>query len=683
MVLLEPTSLLRCVLSYFLTERLRRNALKLGRLAAVGIVALQSVSLSSHQAKDTTASAPQAKTPAKDAEQTQSAAGSDIPKTFTVPLDAFDYAKREVMIPMRDGVKLHTVIVVPKGAKYAPILLTRTPYDASHRVVRNNSPHMLASLPEGDAVFVTDGYIRVFQDVRGKYGSEGDYVMTRPVRGPLNHTQVDHVTDGYDTIDWLVKNTPESNGRVGMIGSSYEGFTVVMALLDPHPALKVAAPESPMVDGWMGDDWFHYGAFRQTNFDYTASQTTKTGAGEPVSRDAYDDYKAFRRAGSAGDYARAHGLDQLPWVRRMMEHPAYDSFWQDQALDKLMAEHPSEVPTMWIQGLWDQEDMWGAIHCYLALKAKGDVDHNFLVMGPWRHSQVNYDAYNLGPLKWHGDTALEFRRDVLKPFFDQYLKASAPKARTPPVFIYNTGENHWDRLKSWPLACQQGCSAPMKPLYLQSAFALGFDKPTSDSPACDSYVSDPAKPIPYLPRPILFADSDRWKQWLVNDQRSAEDRTDVLTYQTPLLTAPVRISGAPIADLFAATSGGDADWVVKLIDVYPDQFPSQPEMGGYELAISMDIFRGRYRESFEHPSAIPANQPQRYRFLLPTANHVFLPGHRIMVQIQSTWFPLYDRNPQSYVANIFFAKTTDYVKATQSVFRSGDRASAVWLPLVE
>src|SRR5580704_4503496 len=268
------------------------------------------------------------------------AADNDIPKAFTAPTGNDDYIKREAMIPMRDGVKLFTVIVVPKGAQNAPILLTRTPYNASKRTARSNSPHMLAVLPQGDDVFVAAGYIRVFQDVRGKYKSEGDYVMTRPVRGPLNSTATDHVTDAYDTIDWLVKNTPESNGRVGMIGSSYEGFTVVMALLNPHPALKVAAPESPMVDGWMGDDWFHYGAFRQTNFDYTASQTARRDAGDSVVRDAYDDYEGFRRAGSAGAYARMHGLDQLPWVKKLMEHPAYDAFWQGQALDKMVAQHP-------------------------------------------------------------------------------------------------------------------------------------------------------------------------------------------------------------------------------------------------------------------------------------------------------------------------------------------------------
>jgi putative CocE/NonD family hydrolase len=270
---------------------------------------------------------------------------------------------------------------------------------------------------------------------------------------------------------------------------------------------------------------------------------------------------------------------------------------------------------------------------------------------------------------------------VLKPFFDRYLKDGAPQAETPPVLIYNTGENHWDRPKDWPLACGQGCPAPMQPLYLQAGFGLGFDKPADSGTAADVYVSDPAKPIPYVPRPVRFSDSERWKQWLVSDQRSVEDRTDVLVYQTPVLTAPVHIGGAPVADLFAATTGTDADWVVKLIDVFPDEVPSQPEMGGYELAVSMDIFRGRYRESFERPSAIPAGKPQRYRFALPTTDHVFLAGHRIMVQIQSSWFPLYDRNPQIYVENIFFAKPADYVKATQSVFRSAEEPSAVWLPV--
>jgi putative CocE/NonD family hydrolase len=517
---------------------------------------------------------------------------------------------------MRDGVKLHTVIVIPKSATHAPLLLTRTPYNASERATRNQSPHMLAALPLADEVFTAGGYIRVYQDVRGKYGSEGEYVMTRPLRGPLNSTEVDHSTDAYDTIEWLVKNVHESNGKVGMLGSSYEGFTVVMALVNPHPALKVAAPMSPMVDGWMGDDWFHFGAFRQPNLDYVTEQTTVKDSGHPVIRQGYDDYDNFRRAGSTGDFAKAAGLDQFPWWRKMAEHPAYDRFWQDQALDKTMAAQPLKVPTMWIQGLWDQEDMWGAIHCYLAVEPKDSGnDRNFLVMGPWRHSGVNGDGSSLGPLKFNGDTALQFRRDVLKPFFDEYLKDGAPKADTPPVLIYNTGENHWDRFRSWPLACENGCAATSKPLYLTAGSGLSFDAPpesggsvssrSAERAQYDEYVSDPAKPVPYQPRPVRFTDGDAWRRWLLVDQRFVDGRPDMLSFVTPLLTEPVHIGGAPVVNLVASTSGTDSDWVVKLIDVYPDEVPGQPEMGGYELNVGMDIFRGRYRESFETPKAIP------------------------------------------------------------------------------
>jgi len=611
----------------------------------------------------------------------------DIPAKYVAPTASYDYVKRDIMIPMRDGVKLHTVIVVPRGAKNAPILLTRTPYDASGRAERNHSPHMLATLPQGDEVFVADGYIRVFQDIRGKYGSEGDYIMTRPLLGPLNSTATDESTDAYDTIDWLVKNVPESNGKVGILGSSYEGFTVVMALVNPHPALKVAAPESPMVDGWMGDDWFHFGAFRQSNLDYFTEQTTARGDGHPIVRQGYDDYEDFLRAGSAGDFAKAGGLDQLPWWHKTMEHPSYDSFWQLQALDNTMAAQPLKVPTMWIQGLWDQEDMWGAIHCYLAVEPKDTRnDMNFLVMGPWRHSGVNYDGSSLGPLKWKGDTALEFRRDVLKPFFDQYLKDGAPKADTPPVFIYNTGENHWDRFKSWPLSCETGCALKSKPLYLTKGFGLSFIAPSAQdskgAPDYDEYLSDPAKPVPYSPRPVRFADSDAWRRWLLVDQRFVADRTDVLSYVTEPLTEPLRIAGPPVVNLVASTSGTDSDWVVKLIDVYPDEVPSQTEMGGYELNIAMDIFRGRYREGFEKPGPIEPNAPFAYQFILPMANHVFLPGHRIMVQVQSSWFPLYDRNPQTFVPNIFLAKPGDYVKATQRIWHTPDKASFISLPVV-
>ncbi|NID05582.1 CocE/NonD family hydrolase [Luteibacter jiangsuensis] len=602
----------------------------------------------------------------------------DIPSRFELPTTANDYVKRVVEIPMRDGVKLHTVIVIPKNAKHAPILLTRTPYNADGRAERTVSSTMRNLLPMGDEVFVDAGYIRVFQDVRGKYGSEGDYVMTRPLRGPLNDTPVDHSTDAYDTIDWLTKNLPESNGKVGMLGSSYEGFTVVMALVNPHPALKVAAPESPMVDGWMGDDWFHYGAFRQTNFAYIAGQNAKRGKGATIPSAGDDDYTNFLQAGSAGDYARANGFDQLPYWRKLSEHPAYDAYWQEQALDKIMAKQPLKVPTMWLQGLWDQEDMWGAIHSYEAVepKDKGN-DKNYLVMGPWRHSQVNYEAASLGALQWDGDTALQFRRDVLLPFFNQYLVDGAPKANTPPVFIYNTGENHWDRFKSWPQGKKN------RSLYLGANGTLSFEAPAAAAAKYDEYVSDPGKPVPYVPRPVHFNDRQSWTTWLVQDQRFVDGRPDVLTYVTDPLTAPLRVAGAPQVNLYASTSGTDSDWVVKLIDVYPSANASNPAMGGYELSVSMDIFRGRYREGFGEGKPLTPNTPLEYRFGLPTVNHTFQPGHRVMVQVQSSWFPLYDRNPQTFVPNIFFAKPSDYRKATQQVWHTPGTASAIELPVVE
>ncbi|MFY9938348.1 MAG: CocE/NonD family hydrolase [Silvibacterium sp.] len=607
----------------------------------------------------------------------------DIPPKFTPPETDYNYVKRIALVPMRDGIKLYTVIVIPKGASHAPILLTRTPYDAASRAHRNESPYMADTVPEGDDVFVKAGYIRVFQDVRGKYGSEGEYVITPPPTGPLNPSGPNDTKDAWDTIDWLVKNVPESNGKVGMLGSSYEGFTVVMALIDPHSALKVAAPESPMVDGWMGDDWFHYGAFRQINLDYFTEQTTARGSGPAIPRLAYDDYANFLQQGSAGDFARYGGLEQLPFWRKIEENPAYDAFWQEQALDKIMAKTPLKVPVMWLQGLWDQEDMWGAIHCYEAVEPKDkNNDANYLVMGPWRHSQVNYEGYSLGALRWDGNTALQFRRDVLLPFFNQYLLDGAPKANTPPIFIYNTGENHWDRLDSWPLSCDKGCANEAKPLYLLAGGKLSFFAPDAGSTKYDEYVSDPAKPVPFSPRPFYEADEDAWRTWLVRDQRFVDGRQDVLTYETDPLSKPIRVSGRPEVNLVASTNGTDSDWVVKLIDVYPPTVPSDPTMGGYELPISLDIFRGRYRTSFEHPEAITPDKPLLYQFGLPTVNHVFLPGHRIMVQVQSTLFPLYDRNPQTFVPNIFDARSADYRGATQRIWHTQSDASFISLPIV-
>jgi putative CocE/NonD family hydrolase len=601
----------------------------------------------------------------------------DIASTkFEALVPGADYVKQVVMIPMRDGVKLYTVIVVPKNAARAPMMLTRTPYNAAKRASRNHSPSMASMLPEGDDNFVANGYIRVFQDVRGKHGSEGDYVMTRPIRGPLNNTKVDHATDAYDTIDWLVKNVPQSNGKVGMVGSSYEGFTVLMALADPHPALKAAVPMSPMVDGWRGDDWFQNGAFRTNNLDYIGGQTAARGEGVQLSTGVYDDYDKVLRAGSTADLAKRFGVDQLNFTRKIFEHPAYDSYWQEQAVDRVLAGRPLKVPTMTVVGRWDQEDIYGAYATYAATEPRDKQnDMNHLVVGPWRHSGVNYNGSTLGALKFNGDTAAEFRRDVMQPFFDQYLKDGAPKADTPPVFSYLTGANKWQRLDRWPLA------AATTPIYLKDGFRLGFDR-AAGGEQFDEYVADPAKPVPFVPRPVRMADANVWKPWLVTDQRSFSDRTDVLTYVSEPLRAPLQISGQPMVNLFASTSGTDANWVVKLIDVYPDEVAAQPEMGGYQLGIAMSIFRGRYREGLDKAVPIAAGKVENYRFALPNADHVFLPGHRVMVQIQSSWFPLYDRNPQTFVPNIFYAKAGDYRKATQRVYHAPGMESTIELPVV-
>lgn len=624
----------------------------------------------------------------------------DLNPAYKAPEQQTDYIKRVEMIPMRDGVKLYTVIVIPKGAHDAPIVLTRTPYNAAARAERTKgATKMIDLLPLSDEDFVKNGYIRVYQDVRGKYGSEGVYLMTPPpVNSGYNPSGADDTTDAYDTIDWLVKNVPESNGRVGMIGSSYEGFTVVMALLHPHSALKVAAPESPMVDGWMGDDWFHYGAYRQTNFDYFTEQTTKRGLGQPIDRPHWDDYSNFLEAGSAGDYARAAGLDQLPYWHTVEDHPAYDGFWQSQALDKLIAKTPLTVPTMWEQGEWDQEDMYGGNHAYRAWEPK-DTNNtmNYLVMGPWFHSQINRQGRGLGPFEWASDTSEYWRRDVLVPFFNQYLKPGSPKADTPPVLMYDAGLDKWDRLDKFPVSCEQGCEVKTQPLYLNAGGALSFETPKKDEKTqFDEYVSDPAKPVPYRPRPVVNSDGTGWRTWLVTDQRFVDGRPDVLTYVSEPLTRPMKLSGEPIVHLVASTSGTDSDWVVKLIDVYPDTkvapgdaggvFPgvigTPYNMSGYELPIGIDIFRGRYRTSFERPSAVEANKPLEYKFALPLVERTILPGHRLMVQVQSTAFPLYDRNPQKFVPNIFDAKPADYQKATQRVWHEPGEASYISLPVV-
>ncbi len=590
-----------------------------------------------------------------------------------------DFARRVVDIPMRDGVKLHTVILVPKGAKDAGILLTRTPYNAEELTGHAQSGRMASVLNGYDNatdVIVESGYIRVVQDVRGKYGSGGGYVMNRPLAGTaLNPTRVDHASDTYDTIDWLVKHLPESNGKVGIIGISYDGFTPLMALVNPHPALKVSVPMNPMVDGWRGDDWFHNGAFRQFGLPYIWEQIATRDNKSKWTSVGYDQYDVYMRAGSAGALAAAHGLDQIGFYKKITEHPAYDAFWQQQAMDRVLAAQPLKVPVMLVHSLWDQEDIYGAMAVYAAIKPKDAAnDMVYLSMGPWYHGQGIDNGSSLGAVDWDADTAKQWRHDVLAPFLAHYLKGTPMDVA--PVTAFQSGANRWQKLSGWSVA--EGTAK----LYLKPGMTLGFD-PAQGGATAD-YVSDPAIPVTYEARPIRPQgyEGNPWPTWLADDQRAVSSRPDVLTFTGPVLTEAVTIAGTPVVHLTASTSGTDSDWVVKLIDVYPDEVPEKQAMGGYQFAVGMDIFRGRYRESLAEAKPLAANVPLKYSFALPPANHVFRPGHRIMVQVQSSWFPLYDRNPQTFVPNIFFAKPGDYVKATQKVTIAGADASYISLPLV-
>jgi putative CocE/NonD family hydrolase len=591
-----------------------------------------------------------------------------------------DFVRREVMIPMRDGTKLYTAIVFKKGTTKAPILLTRSPYDAHGDAFRNASQRIEDILPAMYKEFAEDNYIIVIQDIRGMHRSQGTWVLTRPIAGPLNKTGIDESTDAYDTIDWLVKHVPEANGNVGTIGSSYLGFTTLMSEINPHPALKAAVPESPMVDTWIGDDDFHNGAFRQPSWDYFLDMSSGKGdAGAKIPRGEGDDYTAYLDAGSAGDFARRWGVDQVPFVRKVMDNPAYTDFWQLQAVDKWFAARPLKVPTMLEVGQWDQEDSYGAPAVYRALKERYEgSDMLHLVIGPWRHSGANHYGYELGDLTFAGDTAREWRTQYLKPWLDHQLKG-APDPKIPAALTYATGIDKWEGSPRWPMGTPT-------PLYIGANRTASFERPAAEGR--DDYISDPANPVPFLPRPINMADSDQWHSWLTRDQRFVDGRPDVISYTTAPLTKAVHIMGPPQVDLFATTSGTDSDWVVKLIDVYPNDIPesrsqgAKPSMAGYELPIGIDIYRGRYVHDRARPAALQPSKAEEYKFGLPNVDHVFLPGHRIMVQVQSSLFPLYDRNPQTFVPNIFNAKAGDYRQATQTVYRGGATASAVLLPVV-
>lgn len=567
-----------------------------------------------------------------------------------------NFTVREEMIPMRDGVKLYTVILTPKDLRAKPpILLERTPYDAT-RILGDRASTRL------DVVLgprlLGGGYLYVAQDIRGRFKSEGDYAMYRVPRGQFNRTQTDETTDAWDTIDWLVKNT-QNNGKAGVWGTSYPGWLTLAAMRDPHPALAAAVPFNPVVDVWKADDWFHWGAFRAVYaFDFIYSMESRKGQSVSYPYETRDIYKWFLKLGAAGPALGSRLDDRHEMWKRLMEFPAYGPYWRDCAADHWFDSPSRLVPALHVHGLWDQEDIYGSPAIYTTLeKFDGSNDSNFFVAGPWYHGQHWADGSSLGPIRFDEDASKRFREEVLSNFLRRFLKGENVPAPSP-VTVFETGANRWRRFDRWPPATET------RRLYLQPEGKLAFTPPTA-AYGFTAYTSDPEKPVPHSPRPQFGYDYrvphiiNAWRRWLVEDQRFADGRPDVATWESEPLSQPLTLRGPVTVKLFAETTGTDADWVVKLIDVSPDDAPDF-QMSGYELMLSADIFRGRYRESLEQPKPLTANQVLEYNLTLPQINHTLQPGHRLMVQVQSTWFPLYDRNPQTFVPSIMTAPPTAY-----------------------
>jgi len=580
------------------------------------------------------------------------------------------FEKSEAMIPMRDGVKLHTVIFTPKDRTGPlPILFERTPYGVP-------SDERRATL--SFEFLIDDGYILAFQDIRGRFKSEGEFVMQRPPRNRADRNAIDESSDAYDSIGWMVANVQGNNGRVGMLGVSYSGWLVTMALLDPHPALKAASEQATPADMFLGDDFHHNGAFRLSyGFEYAALLETSKEANTNFAFDRADTYQWYADLGVLSNVNDKYFHGQMPTWNDFVAHPNYDEFWQKQGFAHYIHGSP-KVPNLNVAGWWDQEDFYGPVKVY-ELFEKSDPRHlNYLVAGPWNHGGWRgAEGSSLGEIPFDSSTSRYFRQHIEAPWFAYWLhdKGSRDFAE---AMVFQTGSNRWEKYDSWPPA-----SAQPKNIYMRAGAKLSFDPPAAtDGEAFDSYISDPAHPVPYRHRPISPTyPGGGWPTWLVEDQRFVDNRPDVLTWETEPLANDIGIAGDIVARIFASTSGSDSDWVVKLIDVYPESYPEKPQLAGYELMIADEILRGRFRDSFEHPTAIKPGAVTPYTIDLHTNDHAFLEGHRIMVQIQSTWFPLYDANPQTFVPNIFRAQASDYQKATQKVFRSVRAASHIVLPV--
>ena len=581
---------------------------------------------------------------------------------------------QEVMIPMRDGARLQTVILSPRNPKEPlPFLIDRTPYGVvdRERVAKGVSPNQRERW---------ENYYNVYQNIRGRFKSEGTFVMGRPPHDPSDPKGIDETTDAWDTVDWLVKNIPNNNGRAGIAGTSYDGWTAVMAALNPHPALKAAIEQASPADQFLGDDFHHNGAFRLSyGFEYSTLLETSSTANTNFKFDRADTFDFYLGLGPLSNADERYFHKKLPTWEDFLHHPDYDAFWQRLAFARHLTA--VKIPIVHTAGWWDQEDFYGPQKIYELLEKHDSGRRNYFVAGPWNHGQWGGDGRRLGAIDFGSDTSAHYRDRIFQPWFDYWLRDQGT-LRLAEATTFETGTNEWREYDSWPP--RQGVE--MRKLYFGEGRRLSFDAPAGAG--YDEYVSDPSNPVPYRPRPIPPTyPGQEWKVWLVQDQRFVDHRPDVLTWQTDPLPEDVRIAGDIVTDLYASTSGTDSDWVVKLIDVYPDETPDDPEtkthMGGFELIIADEILRARFRNGFEKPQLVPSDRTLRYSIDLHTNAHAFKKGHRIMVQVQSTWFPVYDRNPQKFVKNIYDAHASDYVKATQRIYRGGSSASAIVLPVVK
>jgi uncharacterized protein len=578
------------------------------------------------------------------------------------------FERAEELIPMRDGTKLFTTVHAPKGAKEpVPIILLRTPYGIDGRTERLLTNYF-KELAE-------DGYAFVLQDIRGRFKSEGTFVMTRPPRDPRDPKAVDEASDTYDTIEWLLKNVKGNNGRVGMLGISYPGWLTAVAMLDPHPALKAVSPQASPVDMFLGDDFHHAGAFRLSyGFEYVAMMETDK-SNFNFQFDRHDTYEWYLKLGGLANVNRRHFKGKLPTWNDFTAHPNYDAFWKTQSLEPRLTK--VTVPTLNVAGWYDQEDFRGPLRIYELLERHDKKDQNFLVVGPWNHGGWGGGPANrLGRVSFESDTGAYFRAKVQAPFFAKYLK---DKGDAPPeARVFQTGANKWESYDAWPPK-----NATAKAFYLQPNGRLGSEPPKDTDAAFDEYVSDPANPVPYRPRPVRPTyPGPEWPVWMVQDQRFTQGRPDVLTFETEPLAEDVIVAGSMRVKLFASTSGTDSDWIARLIDVYPETNPKDPEMGGYQLLVAGEPVRARFRKSLEKPEAVKPSAVEEYTVELHWGHHRFQKGHKIMVQVSSTWFPLIDRNPQKFVPNIFEAEDADFQKATQRVYRSAKFPSQIVLDTI-